>query len=41
MKDFSLGATLEIALALIVASVVIGFLKPLLQKNFEDSFEDD
>lgn len=39
MKDFSIGAVLEITLALVLAGVILGFVTPMLQKNFEDSFE--
>lgn len=40
MKDFSIGAVAEIALALVLAGVLLGFITPMLKKNFEESFED-
>ncbi len=39
MKDFSVGEMLTITAALVLASVIIGFVTPMLAKNFEESFE--
>lgn len=39
MKDFSVGEMLTITAALVLAGVLLGFITPMLQKNFEDSFE--